>query len=139
MHLLAERTMVKHAIKIGLLNATEDDIMTMQDERVGAIFFPHGLGHFMGLQVHDVNGYSDVSPQRSIQAGLKSLRTRRTLQKGMILTIEPGWYFIDYILQNSYKDPILGKWLNKEKIEEYQHVGGVRVEEDIAVTDDGVE
>ena len=64
---------------------------------MGATFQPHGLGHFMGCDVHDVGGYLEGHPTRPAVPGLKSLRTARTLKAGMVLTIEPGCYFIDHV------------------------------------------
>lgn len=61
------------------------------------MFQPHGLGHFLGLAVHDVGGYLSGMPERSERPGLKSLRTARVLEAGMALTIEPGCYFIDFV------------------------------------------
>ena len=94
MHLLAERVILKHLIQLGLVTAKETDIEELVEKRVGAVFFPHGLGHFVGLLVHDVGGYVE-GEQRSTEAGLKSLRTRRRLESNMVLTIEPGLYFIE--------------------------------------------
>ena len=88
MHLLAERTIVKHLIKLGLVKDT--DLQELEDKRIGALFFPHGLGHFFGTCVHDVGGYNKGCPERRTEAGLKSLRTRRQLKAGMALTVEPG-------------------------------------------------
>jgi Xaa-Pro dipeptidase len=59
---------------------------------------PHGLGHLIGLDVHDVGGYLKESPKRSTKPGLKSLRTSRTMEAGMCITIEPGCYFRDFLL-----------------------------------------
>lgn len=64
---------------------------------VAAIFQPHGLGHLLGLDVHDVGGYITGTPERSKVPGLRSLRTARVLQAGMALTIEPGCYFIEQV------------------------------------------
>lgn len=78
MHLLAEEIILNHLIKIGIIIPKDASMKELQDKRVGAIFFPHGLGHFVGLVVHDVGGYVGGEP-RSDKLGLKSLRTRRTL------------------------------------------------------------
>jgi len=64
---------------------------------LAAVFQPHGLGHFMGCDVHDVGGYLEGHPERPEPAGLRSLRTARMLRPGMVLTIEPGCYFIDHV------------------------------------------
>lgn len=58
---------------------------------------------------------------------MRSLRTRRVLQEGMVITVEPGCYFIDFIIESALKNPELGKYLNEEKIKEYMEVGGVRL------------
>lgn len=68
---------------------------------LAATFQPHGLGHFMGLDVHDVGGYLEGHPNRPEKSGLKSLRTARILEAGMVLTVEPGCYFIDRVSQKN--------------------------------------
>ena len=110
----------------------------LQEKRVGAIFFPHGLGHLLGLRVHDVGGYTE-GPPRSQKAGLKSLRTLRTMEEGIIMTVEPGCYFIDFIIKNALDDPDMAKYLNEDKINEYKEVGGVRLEDNVVVRKDGPE
>lgn len=65
---------------------------------MGAIFQPHGLGHLLGLDVHDVGGYLEGTPSRPAEPGLNRLRTARVLEKGMVLTIEPGCYFSDVVI-----------------------------------------
>lgn len=136
MHLLAERVILEHLIELGLVN--KFPMEELQEKRVGAVFFPHGLGHLLGLRVHDVGGYTE-GPARSDKAGLRSLRTRREMKEGMVMTVEPGCYFIDFIIKNSLADPELSKYLNGEKIAEYMEVGGVRLEDDVVIRKDGVE
>ena len=108
------------------------------EKRIGAIFFPHGLGHFFGLRTHDIGGYT-AGPPRSEKEGLSKLRTRRTLEQGMCITVEPGIYFIDFKIKNSLNNPEIAKYLNADKIEKYRSVGGVRLEDDIVITKDGYE
>ena len=96
------------------------------EHRIGAIFFPHGLGHLFGLKTHDIGGYT-AGPARSEKEGLSKLRTRRVLEEGICITVQPGCYFIDFKIEKSLNDPVKSKYLNKEKIEEYKSVGGVRL------------
>lgn len=79
---------------------------------MGGYFFPHGLGHFVGLLVHDVGGYTE-GEKRSDKLGLKSLRTRRQLEKNMVLTVEPGLYFVEELLNKAYNDPNIKEFFNR--------------------------
>ena len=78
----------------------------------------------IGIDTHDVGGYPE-GLVRSTKAGLKSLRTCRRLEPGMVLTIEPGCYFIDYLLNEALADPVKSKFLVKDVIDEYRGIGGV--------------
>ncbi|PSN46021.1 Xaa-Pro dipeptidase [Blattella germanica] len=95
MHKLANKTMLAALRDGGLLKGDVDEMMKAG---MGAIFQPHGLGHLMGLDVHDVGGYLEGTPERPTEPGFKSLRTARNLEAGMVLTIEPGCYFIDMVI-----------------------------------------
>ncbi|VDI72961.1 Xaa-Pro dipeptidase [Mytilus galloprovincialis] len=135
MHLLADRTHLEELKRLGLVTGDVDEMMKV---RLGAVFMPHGLGHFMGLDTHDVGGYPEGT-ERSKEAGLKSLRTVRTLEQRMVLTIEPGIYFIDVLLDAALNNPEQAKFLVREKIDSHRGFGGVRIEDDIAITEDGME
>ncbi|GFY63227.1 xaa-Pro dipeptidase [Trichonephila inaurata madagascariensis] len=136
MHKLADRVHLEELKAGGLLKG---EIKDMMEACLGAIFMPHGLGHFMGCDVHDVGGYLEGEPPRPSEPGLRSLRTARILAEGMVLTIEPGIYFIDCLLDSALKDPKLSKFLNVTRINEYRNFGGVRIEDDIAITKVGCE
>jgi Xaa-Pro dipeptidase len=146
MHLLAEKIILAHLIKLGLVN--DHPIEELVEKRIGAIFFPHGkikslkkigLGHFYGTRVHDVGGYDPEFPKRSEKLGLSRLRTRSYLQKGFCLTVEPGLYIINYTIDKALADEDLAKYLNKTVIDEYREIGGVRLEDDIVITENGCE
>jgi Xaa-Pro aminopeptidase len=109
---------------------------------VHAMFFPCGLGHMMGLDVHDMEdlgeqyvGY-DNEP-KSTQFGIKSLRLARKLEPGFVLTIEPGIYFIPDLIDRWRTEKKFTDFLNYDKLEAYKDFGGCRNEEDFLITDDG--
>jgi Xaa-Pro dipeptidase len=135
MHKLAESKILEHLKNAGLLVG---DVGEMVEARLGAVFQPHGLGHFLGLDVHDVGGYpSGVS--RPEEPGLKNLRTARTLQKDMFITVEPGCYFNNYLIDNALNDSKLSKFMVPKKIDEFRGTGGVRIEDDVLITENGTE
>jgi Xaa-Pro dipeptidase len=104
---------------------------------VSSAFFPHGIGHGIGLQVHDVAGFAESDRGGTIAkpAGHPYLRLTRTLEPGMVVTIEPGLYFIDMLLEE-LKDKGLGPSVNWERVAEFKPHGGIRIEDDVACTDD---
>jgi Xaa-Pro dipeptidase len=120
---------------IGIVKGSVDDMM---EENIFALFFPHGLGHFLGLDTHDVGGYPK-GVDRIDRPGIKFLRARRELLPGMVITIEPGIYFVPAVLKPAMADPEKNKFLNTEKVESLLGFGGVRIEDDIIVTEDGME
>ncbi|KAK7492264.1 hypothetical protein BaRGS_00016561, partial [Batillaria attramentaria] len=135
MHKLAERVELEALKKMGVVQGDVDAMMAV---RLGAIFMPHGLGHFMGIDTHDVGGYPEGT-ERLKEPGLKSLRTVRTLEPRMVLTIEPGLYFIDVLLDAALQNPEQSRFLVREAVDRFRGTGGVRIEDDIAVTEDGME
>lgn len=107
-----------------------------------AMFFPCGLGHMMGLDVHDMEdlgeqyvGYNNEA--KSTQFGMKSLRLGRKLEPGFVLTIEPGIYFIPQLIDKWKNEKHLLEFLNFDKLEEYKDFGGCRNEEDFLITENG--
>ena len=110
--------------------------MSLKVNLVGRVFQPAGLGHFIGLDVHDVGGYLEGHPPRDETGpGLRNLRTARILESNMVLTVEPGCYFIDHLLDAALEDPELSEFLARDRIEEFRGFGGVRIEEVCIVRD----
>lgn len=137
MHRLAERAILQSLKEGGLLVGDIDDMI---DADLGSIFMPHGLGHLIGLDTHDVGGYTEkITRLRSDRPGLRKLRTARTLEAGMVLTVEPGCYFIDVLLDIAIANPKQAKYLCVERVNKFRGTGGVRLEDDVVVTDKGCE
>ncbi|PVH16315.1 uncharacterized protein CXQ87_004187 [Candidozyma duobushaemuli] len=133
-HLKAHRVMIKEFIRLGIFkDYPEEEIF---DSSISARFFPHGLGHVLGMDTHDVGGrpnYDDPDPK------LRYLRLRRTLKEGMVLTDEPGVYFSPFLLKDVLEDPEKVKYINKDVLDKYWSIGGVRIEDDLLITKDGFE
>ena len=136
MHLLAEKVILTRLQEKGFLGS-QYTVQEMLDNRVCYYFMPHGLGHLMGIDTHDAGGYLSFTPERSKEKGLDCLRTARVLEKNMILSDEPGIYFIPYLLEQGFKDEKVSKYFVQDKIKGYYSFGGVRIEDDILITDDG--
>lgn len=98
----------------------------LYSNQIWRIFMPHGLGHFVGLDVHDV-GFRNIS-----------YKTEQILIEGNFITVEPGIYFIDFVIENAIKDPNKNKYLNVDKLLSYKGFGGIRIEDDIFITQDGI-
>lgn len=115
------------------------DVDAMLAAGLGAVFVPCGLGHLIGLDTHDVGGYLPGCPPRIQDNGIKKLRTARTLQPGMVLTVEPGCYFMEALLQPALADPSTKHFFNVPVLQRFRGFGGVRLEDVVAVTDTGVQ
>jgi len=108
-----------------------------------ALFFPHGLGHMMGLDVHDMEalgenyiGYND-EVKRSDQFGLAFLRFALPYKPGHVFTIEPGCYFIPELIGQWRTEGKFRDFINYDKIEDYMSIGGIRIEDDVLITEKG--
>lgn len=124
------------------LGFVRGDIHEAAAEGAHAMFFPCGLGHMMGMDVHDMEdlgeqyvGYDNEA--KSTQFGVKSLRLGRKLEPGFVLTIEPGIYFIPQLIDLWKSEKRFAEFLNYEKIEQYKDFGGCRNEEDFLITENG--
>uniref|UniRef100_A0A8C7GAN8 Xaa-Pro dipeptidase n=1 Tax=Oncorhynchus kisutch TaxID=8019 RepID=A0A8C7GAN8_ONCKI len=135
MHRLADRVHLEELVKIGILHGSVEDMLKVH---MGSVFMPHGLGHLLGIDVHDVGGYPE-GIERVNEPGLKSLRMGRLVQERMVLTVEPGIYFINHLLDQSLANPAQSCFINNEVLTRFRSFGGVRIEDDIAVTASGME
>lgn len=135
-HQVAQEEILKALINIGILTGSPKELA---EKNIGAIFFPHGLGHLIGLDTHDVGGYLEGTPSRSQLPGFKKLRTARVLEEGFVLTNEPGCYFIDVLLNAASENPEQASHINQSVLSRFRGFGGVRLEDDIVITADGAE
>jgi len=103
MQLAAENVILTGLQQLGLINSGFE-VSELIDNRIAYYFMPHGLGHFLGIDVHDVGGYLSFTPPRVDKLGLKRLRTARYLEDGNIITVEPGIYFIPFLLERAFND-----------------------------------
>lgn len=131
-----------HALVLDLLvefNLVKGSRHELETSRISSAFFPHGLGHLLGLQVHDIGGWQQ-DDQGSIQAPPEHhafLRLTRSLEKDMVVTIEPGLYVIDSLLQK-WRGKGFSHLLNNTAIDQLRPLGGVRVEDNIVVASEPV-
>lgn len=135
LHLASAQTILAGLRDCRLLTGSIDELM---DANVFALFFPHGLGHFLGLDTHDVGGYPKGTDKID-RPGLRFLRARRTFEVGMALTIEPGLYFIPALLEPALNDQKTAGYLNSERITELMDFGGIRIEDNVILRNDGIE
>src|SRR5574344_115620 len=139
-HLKAVERLGENLKAIGLMKGNIKDAV---NEGAMGLFMPHGLGHMMGMDVHDMEnfdeklvGYDDKCI-RSTQFGLSALRLGRKLQEGFVLTDEPGCYFIPALIDKFRGEKKFLDFVNYDKLETYKDFGGIRIEDDILVTDKG--
>lgn len=141
LHLEACRVLARGLVDLGLLRGDVDGLV---EDGVHALFFPHGLGHLLGLDVHDLEDLGDragYAPgrRRSDAFGLGYLRLDRDLAPGMAVTVEPGLYFVPAILDDPARRAAVRDRVDWERVESFRRVRGIRIEDDVLVTDSGVE
>jgi Xaa-Pro aminopeptidase len=139
-HLGAARIIVEGLQQIGLMKGNTDEAVAASAH---ALFFPHGLGHMIGLDVHDMEGlgennvgYSDEI-KRSEQFGTAYLRMARALEPGFVITVEPGIYFIPELIDQWQNEGRFAEFINYDKVKAYRNFTGIRIEDNILVTKDG--
>ncbi|KAL2261346.1 hypothetical protein VTK26DRAFT_4365 [Humicola hyalothermophila] len=132
-HLLAHKVAIDGLLELGILKGDKEEILA---NRTSVAFFPHGLGHYLGMDTHDTGGnpnYDDKDPM------FRYLRVRGTLPAGSVITVEPGIYFCNFIIEPYLKDPKHSKYIDSEVLDKYWDVGGVRIEDNLLITKGGAE
>jgi Xaa-Pro dipeptidase len=132
-HLTAHRLLGDVMQRLGLIHLDGQNAL---EQGVTSVFFPHGIGHLLGLQVHDVGGVmGDVSGgQRERPPGHPYLRLTRMLEPGVVVTVEPGIYLIETLLAQAHNDARRAH-INWPVVEELKPYGGVRIEDNVATTE----
>jgi len=137
-HLLGCRELASGLKDLGLMKG---DIEQAVKAGAHTLFFQCGLGHMLGLDVHDMEalgeeyvGYTDII-KRNPEFGFKSLRLAKTLEPGYVITVEPGIYFIPELNDRWKAEQKNAQYINYELLDEYRDFGGIRIEDDVLVTD----
>jgi len=132
-HSHAHRIAINGLLNLGILRGKADELF---EKRVSVAFFPHGLGHFLGMDTHDTGGKANYEDEDTM---FRYLRVRGRLPAGSVITVEPGVYFCRFIIERYLQSPELSKYIDTNVLEKYWEVGGVRIEDNIHVTRDGYE
>lgn len=141
LHLLACRTLAEGLVELGILVGSPDSLVA-QDAH--ALFFPHGVGHLLGLDVHDMEDLGDLAGYapgraRSDRFGLAFLRLDRPLQAGMVVTVEPGFYQVPAILNDPTRRECYKDLVDWQRLAQFSDVRGIRIEDDVLITPTGHE
>jgi Xaa-Pro aminopeptidase len=139
LHLIAARTIASGLKDLGLMKGDVDQAVL---QGAHALFYVHGLGHMLGLDVHDMEDLGDAvgyapGQSRSSQFGLMFLRLAKQLKAGFVLTFEPGIYFVPALIDRWKEAGTHADFINYDEVEKYRNFGGVRIEDDILITDTG--
>jgi len=140
-HLLAATIIAQGLVDLGILRGQPEDLVEMDAH---TLFFPHGIGHLLGLDVHDMEDLGDIAGyeegrKRSDRFGLNYLRLNRPLRPGMLVTIEPGFYQVPAILTDRDRREKYRDVVNWERLADFADVRGIRIEDDVLITETGRE
>ena len=140
-HFAVCRLMTERLKEIGLMKGDTDEAVAAGAH---AMFLPHGLGHMMGMDVHDMEGlgqiyvgFDEETRPNLEQFGTNCLRMGRKLEEGFVMTDEPGIYFIPHLIDDWKASGHCKEFLNFDKLETYKDFGGIRIEDDILITKEG--
>ena len=139
LHFIAARTIASGLKDLGLM---QGDVDAAVEAGAHALFFPHGIGHMLGQDVHDMEDLGDIvgypeGEERSSQFGLAFLRLARDLAAGWVITVEPGIYFIPALIDSWQSEGRHRDFILYSNIEVFRSFGGIRIEDDVLITDDG--
>jgi Xaa-Pro dipeptidase len=137
-HLLAHRKVAELLVRFGFVRGIDAD--GALERRISSVFLPHGIGHLLGLQVHDVGGFLADRSGKTIPKpdGHPWLRLTRVVESGMCFTIEPGLYFIDSLLAELRQGPN-AQYVDWSKVDGFRKYGGIRIEDNVVITETGNE
>jgi len=127
LHKLSCFELLKGLIKLGMFKTS--DLNELYENEIYKFFYPHGIGHLLGLDVHDIGSIKKISK--------KGLRSLVIFQPGMVFTVEPGIYFSEIYFRKNNRIKKYDKWINNKTVGKYKDVGGIRIEDDILVTKGG--
>jgi Xaa-Pro aminopeptidase len=138
-HLGACKILVENLIAMDLMRGNP---IAAVEAGAHALFFPHGIGHMMGLDVHDMEDLGDIvgyakKEKRSGQFGLNFLRLSRPLEAGFVLTVEPGIYFIPALIDRWQQEGLHLEFINYDRVNDFRGFGGIRIEDNVLVTPTG--
>ena len=136
-HQASYRAISEFLREAGVINVSADEAV---DNALTSVFYPHGIGHLLGLQVHDVGGRQRDAAGGEIERPYNHpfLRLTRKLEDGFVVTVEPGVYFIDQLLNEARSKPI-GKMIEWKRVEQLKKFGGIRIEDDVVALNGGHE
>ena len=138
-HMAACRALTAALQDLGLMRGNIDDSLALGAH---ALFMPHGIGHMLGLDAHDMENFGDdvgyaPGTSRSTQFGLNALRLHKKLEPGFVLTVEPGCYFIPELIDRWYAKKHLQDFINYDEVLKYRNCRGIRIEDDVFITPNG--
>ncbi len=139
LHMLAALTAARGLVDLGLM---QGDPQAAVEAGAHALFFPHGLGHMLGQDVHDMEDLGDLvgydeGDSRSEQFGLAFLRLAKKLEPGFVITIEPGLYFVPALIDQWRTADRHSEFIRYDRLDAYQGFGGIRIEDDVLITGEG--
>jgi Xaa-Pro dipeptidase len=136
-HQASYRAISEFLREAGVITVSADQAI---DTGLTSVFYPHGIGHLLGLQVHDVGGTQGSPDGKQIERPYNHpfLRLTRKLEDGFVVTVEPGFYFIDQLLDEAKQKPI-GAMIDWQRVGELKKFGGVRIEDNVVARPEGQE